>query len=155
MFYSKSSKAWKCTNTTLTLASVSLFIQSLYSKSLRATLLTYVDIKEIRDANLVIEKPINLEEGPRLAEKEVNDQAQHDNQKDDPMDIDFMQPKRSTEARKKCFQASPRTRKTKSKLVNRPNSMTSSVIQSVDIVKAIFAIMSASRPLMANTTSIK
>jgi hypothetical protein len=147
MFYSKSSKAW-------TLASVSLFIQSLYSKSLRATLLTYVDIKEIRDANLVIEKPINLEEGPRLAEKEVNDQAQHDNQKDDPMDIDFMQQKRSIEARK-MLSSVPRTRKTKSKLVNRPNSITSTVIQSVDVVKAIIAIMSASRTLMANTTSIK
>jgi hypothetical protein len=147
MFYSKSSKAW-------TLASVSLFIQSLYSKSLRATLLTYVDIKEIRDANLVIEKPINLKEGPRLAEKEVNDQAQHDNQKDDPMDIDFMQQKRSIEARK-MLSSVPRTRKTKSKLVNRPNSITSTVIQSVDVVKAIIAIMSASRTLMANTTSIK
>jgi nitrate/nitrite-specific signal transduction histidine kinase len=29
-----------------------------------------------------------FEEGAKLAEKEVNDQAQHDNQKNDPMDIE-------------------------------------------------------------------
>jgi hypothetical protein len=78
-------------------------MRSLYSKSLRATLVTYVDIKEIRDANLVIEKPINVEERSRLAEKEVNDQAQHDNQKDDPMDIDFMQQKKKYRGKKNAF----------------------------------------------------
>jgi hypothetical protein len=42
---------------------------------------------------LLIKKSINHEEGARLAEKEVNDQAQRDNQKDDSMNIDFMQTK--------------------------------------------------------------
>jgi hypothetical protein len=73
---------------------VRLFIQYLYNKSLRSTLVTYIDIKEIREVDLVIKKAISLEEGARLAEEEVNDQVQNDTRKDDPMAIDFMQQKK-------------------------------------------------------------
>jgi hypothetical protein len=123
-----------------------LFIQSLYSKSLRTTLVTSVDIKEIRNVNLVIKKSINLKEGARLAEKD--DQAQHSNQSNE---YRLHVTKEEILRQEKCFQAFQEQERLTSKLVNCPNSMTSTVIQSVDII----AIMNTSITLIANTTSIK